>query len=1014
MLTFFSIALQAQVPEWIWHPDGGKEPTNNEVRFFRKTFELSNAPTKATLAATGDDEIEVWVNGEKVLSAKSWNEAHYADIAGKLKKGENAIAIRGRNGGGDAAILARLEIKVPKSKKQLIVSDTGWKTSDIEEKNWETKNFAPGKNWVSATSRGKLGVKPWGNVLKVQKATPVDELTLLPGFKAELLWSALPGEGSWICMTTDDKGRLIISPQQDDLPLYRVTLSRSGKITKTETIPAPIHQAMGLLYAHNSLYANSHGPDGTGLYRLIDKNKNDRFDTNEVSFLKKVPGEGEHGYHALVLGPDKMIYMINGNHTKLVDGISPTSPHQRYNEDYLLPRLWDANGHAVGIMAPGGHIYRTDAEGKNWELLLAGFRNTYDFDFNEDGEIFGFDSDMEWDWGLPWYRPTRIIHAVIGGDYGWRSGSAKWPAYYADSLPAAVNIGIGSPTGVKFGTKSRFPEKYKKALFAMDWSYGRIFAVHLKPEGATYTGSAEVFVKGKPLNVTDLDFGKDGAMYFITGGRDTQSGLYRVTYAGPKIKEPKKSSAERTAERDAKKARELRHKLESFAGKTDPDAMDFAWPHLRSGDRWIRYAARIAIESQPISEWKDRALNETDTNGGLTALLALARVGPKETQRDLLVALKKFSPGSLDEFQKLEKLRIIELSFIRQGKPEPALAQRVMEKLDFYYPTSDQALNRELCNLLVYLEAPDVVTKTLTLLDKAPTQEEQVTYIFALRNLKTGWTIDQRKKYFSWFKSAEQDSTGEITYPGSSAYHVQKDQARASHAHPAQLLEWFKEAGRDYGDGASYFKYLANIRKDAIATLTTDERAALGDLIKEKKPEVVKTPSKERKFIKEWKIADLEASLGKVEHGRNYETGKTAFSDAQCILCHRFGNEGGAVGPELTVVSSRFSCRDILDSILEPSKVVSEQYQNFNVTKKDGDDVSGRIVDETPDTIAIQPNPLLPDRVEIKKSEIAGRTASKLSPMPEGLLNTFNQNEILDLLAYIESSGRKSAANFKK
>jgi putative heme-binding domain-containing protein len=1014
LLTFSSIALQAQVPEWIWHPNGGKAPTNNEVRFFRKTFNLPARPAKATLAATGDDEIEVWINGEKSITVKSWNEARYADIGDKLVKGENVLAIRGKNQAGDAAILARLEIKIPKAKKQLIVTDTSWKTSAQQDKNWQSKNFSPGTDWVNATSRGKLGVPPWGDVMKTVKATAPEDLTLSPGFKAELLWSALPGEGSWICMTTDDQGRLIISPQQDDMPLYRITLSRSGKIAKTETIPAPIHQAMGLLYAHDSLYANAHGPDGTGLYRLIDKNGNDQFDKDEVSFLKKVPGEGEHGYHALVLGPDKMIYMMNGNHTKLIEGISPTSPHQHYNEDYLLPRQWDANGHAVGIMAPGGHIYRTDPEGKNWELLLAGFRNTYDFDFNADGEIFGFDSDMEWDWGLPWYRPTRIIHAVIGGDYGWRSGSSKWPAYYADSLPAAVNIGVGSPTGVKFGTKSNFPEKYKKALFAMDWSYGRIFAIHLQPEGATYKGSAEVFIKGKPLNVTDLDFGNDGAMYFITGGRGTQSGLYRVTYVGEKIKEPTKSRAEVAAERDAKKARELRHKLESFAGKTDSDAVDFAWPHLRSDDRWIRYAARIAIESQPVSEWKDRALNETDTNGGLTALLALARLGEQETQHDLLVALEKFSPGSLDEYQKLEILRIIELSFIRQGKPDPELAHSVMEKLDQYYPAPSQPLNRELCNLLIYLEAPDAATKTLALLDKAPTQEEQITYIFALRNLKTGWTIDQRKKYFSWFKSAEQDGKGEATYPGGSEYKAWKDQARASHVHPAQLLEWFKDAGREYGDGASFSKYLANIRKDAIATLTTEERAALGDLIEDKKPEVVKAPSKVRQFVKEWKMADIEPALEKVAHARSYDKGKTVFADAQCILCHKFGNEGGAVGPELTAASSKYSRRDILDSILEPSKVVSEQFQTFNITKKDGDDVSGRIVDETPEKIAIQPNPLLPDRVEIKIAEIAKRTPSKLSPMPEGLLNTFSQDEILDLLAYIESSGRKSAANFRK
>ena len=122
------------------------------------------------------------------------------------------------------------------------------------------------------------------------------------------------------------KGRLIISPQDDKQPLLRVTLSRAGTVSKIEPIPAPVHQAMGLLYSHNSLYVNGHGPNGTGLYRLIDANHNDRFETNEVHFLKKFEGEGEHGYHAVVEGPDKMIYVMNGNHTKVPKGIAENSP----------------------------------------------------------------------------------------------------------------------------------------------------------------------------------------------------------------------------------------------------------------------------------------------------------------------------------------------------------------------------------------------------------------------------------------------------------------------------------------------------------------------------------------------------------------------------------------------------------------------------------------------------------------------------------------------------------------
>lgn len=1011
-VLLLAAAARAENPHWIWHDNHGAKIQDNEVRFFRKTFDYNGRLTRATLTIAADDEATVYINGKEVLQPKGWEKPTYKDVTDDVKRGRNVIAIRGRNATSDVAgILATLQLYSGRRSDTTIVTDESWLAADKEQTGWQELDFND-SGWSKAKSKGKLGDQPWGDILKVPVATPAESLTVLPGFKVELVHSSEIGEGSWICMAVDSKGRLIISPQDDRQPLLRVTLTRTGKLSKIEPIPAPLHQAMGLLYAHDSLYVNGHGPNGTGLYRLIDANHNDLFETNEVHFLKKMEGEGEHGYHAVVEGPDKMIYVMNGNHTKVPKGLEPNSPHKNYQEDFLLARQWDANGHAVGILAPGGYVLRTDPEGKKWELILAGFRNSYDFDFSADGEMFTFDSDMEWDWGLPWYRPTRINHCVLGAEFGWRSGSADWPDYYADSLPATLNIGIGSPTGVKFGTKSNYPDKYRKALFLFDWSYGRIFAVHLKPDGASYSGDFEVFLKGKPLNLTDLEFGKDGAMYFITGGRGTQSGLYRVSYTG-KPERLAKTKEDLEAEKAGAKARATRHALEAFYGKQDPKAVDFAWPYLASPDRFLSFAARIAIEWQPVDQWKDRAVKETNTTAALNALLSLARCGGKETQRDLLMALKKFPLDSLSVTQKLEKLRVIELSFIRQGKPDADLAKLAIEKLDHAYPSDNEFVNRELSQLLIYLEAPDVVTKTMALLDKAPTQEEQVHYIFYLRNLKTGWTLEQRKHYFEWFRFAQEASKGEVTYPQGGAYLVWTNQKKAIERHPADLLRWFKEADRDYGDGVSYPKYLINIRKDAIEALSADERLALSSWISDYASFAAFKPTRERHFVKEWTVADLETDLSQAAQGRNFASGKAAFNDAQCIQCHRLNNEGGSIGPELTAVFSKYSRRDVLESIIEPSKVISDQYQNYVIVKKDGDSETGKIIDETADKIVIQPNPLLPDRVEIKKSEIAERKASKVSPMPQGLLNQFSKDEILDLLGYLESMGKEKGPNFK-
>ncbi len=122
---------------------------------------------------------------------------------------------------------------------------------------------------------------------------------------------------------------------------------------------------------------------------------------------------------------------------KALTSKAPTS----WNEDHLLPRMWDANGHAVGILAPGGWIASTDPDGNSWDIWSIGYRNPYDMAFNADGELFAYDADMEWDVGMPWYRPTRVVHASSGSEFGWRSGSGKWPVFYQDSLPPLVNIG---------------------------------------------------------------------------------------------------------------------------------------------------------------------------------------------------------------------------------------------------------------------------------------------------------------------------------------------------------------------------------------------------------------------------------------------------------------------------------------------------------------------------------------------------------------------------------------------
>lgn len=824
--------------------------------------------------------------------------------------------------------------------------------------------------------------------------TPGEVLETLPGFKVEHVLEADGAKnGSWICMANDPTGRLLLGGQANQ-PITRVTL-QDGKCVKEEILQIPVSETMGMLFVGNVLYLNGSGSNGFGLYRCKDTKGNDSYD--DVEFLRPWQGgSGEHGAHGLVLGTDHMLYAVCGNFTGVPNDLVASSPHRNYGDDLALKRMEDGNGFGAGAKPPGGYVLRMDLDGKNAELFSSGERNNYDIAFNADGELFGFDSDMEWDWGNPWYRPTRAFHAVRGGDHGFREGSAKWPEYYADSLPAVVNIGVGSPTGVVFGTSAKFPVKYQKAFYICDWTYGRLIAVHLAPKGASYGATCENFVTPKslkarsgkvPLNLTDVLIGADGSMYFTVGGRGTQANLFRVTYAGTEAAAPLVASA--LHDKEGSESRELRHKLEAMNVAPDPATVAAAWPHLSSSDRSIRYAARLAIERNPVAEWQAKALQEKQPDAALTALLALARLGAAETQPAIFKSLTAFPFSSLTEEQVLNKLRVITVSIARQGVPTGEAANMVLAEVNPLYPAKTEYANRELCQILLALNAPEAVSRTVTLLRAATTQEEQVTYVTALRNIKTGWTENLRRDYLSWWNGAR------------------------SNQHPLEVVKWFTDAGVNYNNGASFNGFVNHTLEEAKASMTPAEIAALGDLTKVQS--AVKAPTEPRAFVKAWTTAELQPLLDQVGKGRDFARGKAAYAAAQCILCHRYGDQGGAAGPDLTNVATRFKRQDMLESIMEPSKVLSEQYLTTVFTLKDGTATSGRIGQENDETVVVITNPFDPTATKtISKTDIKSRDLSKVSLMPPGLLSTFKEDEILDLLAYLESMGDEKHPDFTK
>ncbi|MBL9151347.1 MAG: c-type cytochrome [Verrucomicrobiales bacterium] len=968
-------------PHWIWTT---QQPGEQEEIYLRKSLAVPSDLKRAILIASADNKAQVMVNGDRRgFTCEDWQAPVIEDITDRLLPGgDNVVAAKATNAGGAAGFLCLIILENKGGQKTFVLSDETWQASPRAEAGWNQVAFTPQPGaWQPAVKLNAAGEPPRDKIspaylaslqdLRTPSATAPEEIKAAPGFRVELLYSVpKPEQGSWVAMTEDDKGRLIVSDQYG--ALYRLTPPELGQDlppAAIEKIDLDIGGAQGLLHAFGALYVvlntNEHG--GRGLYRLRDTNGDDRYDSKEL--LRKFEEQGgEHGPHAILPGPDgKSLYVVVGNQTPVTEMARSRVPRV-WGEDLLLDRIY-GRGFMKTVMAPGGWIARTDPEGKEWELIASGFRNQYDAAFDRNGELFTYDADMEWDMNTPWYRPTRVNLVASGADFGWRNGSGKWPAHYPDSLPAVVDIGPGSPTGVTFGHGAKFPKKYQNALYILDWSYGKMYAVHLRPQGAAYAATVEEFISAQPLPLTDALISRhDGAMYFAIGGRRVQSGLYRVTYLGD---EP---VGDDQGEPLSALARE-RLALEAYHGRVDPAAIDAAWPYLAHEDRYLRHAARTAIEHQPIATWRDRALAETRPVAAIQIGIALARHGQKADQGALLALLNRIDWSALNDLQRADLVRAYSLAFIRLGAPDEPTRQALVASLSPRLPGNRPELNTGLHELLVYLRDPDAAAKGVDLLKHAPSQEEQIAYAKNLRRVADGWTRELRADYLRWFVQA-------AAYKG----------------------------------GASFDLFIGEIKQEALSHMSEEEKTALKDII-EAKP-AVNVPQftfEPREFQKNWTVADFDDVINVgLEGARDYTNGRKMFGAASCFACHRFNQEGGAVGPDLTGVAGKFSPRDLLESIVDPNKEISDQYGSMIFTMLDGTQVIGRVMNLNGDNIQVNTNMMAPDQtVPVDRKQLKEMKPSPYSMMPPGLLNTLKKDDVLDLLAYLLSGGNPEDPMFK-
>lgn len=829
------------------------------------------------------------------------------------------------------------------------------------------------------------------------------DITVPKGFKIEKLYS--PGEheqGSWVSVTKDDKGRLYASDQFGTI--YSVSLpSTENKLDSVvvKKIDIQIGMAQGLLWHENALFAlvNANSENDlniqSGFYKITDADNDDEFDT--VTTLRLFNGWGEHGPHNIALAPDgQSLFMVLGNHTDIPEDIESVIP-KNWGEDNLLPVIKDPSGHANDVKAPGGWVVKTDFEGKDWTLLNVGLRNTYDIAFNPDGELFGFDSDMEYDMGMPWYRPIRLCHLTSGGDFGWRTGTGKFNAEFPDNLPSIANLGQGSPTGLLEGEGLKFPAYYQNGFYLFDWSYGTMYFASLTPKGSSYTAEVTEFISGVPLPLTNGIVGNDGAMYFLTGGRRLESALYKLTYTGKLNNEVKKL----TQNELGKNERNLRKKIERFQTIKNPNQIDFLIENLDHEDRYIRFSSRVALENQDVDIWKDKVTQDASVLRKIALVLAIAHQGEDKDRAMALQSLTELDWTSLSSIEKIDFLRAIELLIIRSNQNiDESLKKAIATKLLPFHLKESEFLNKEITKLLSYLDASEILEPTIykmendtitsnlksiylsaditkrsdqygkdveNMLQNMPNQQN-ISYAKSLSEVKSGWTKALRERYFRWYNRA------------------------------------LKKSG-----GKQYANFIKAIQRRALANVPDKERAYFESLSSESMNQQVDLMKDVRMPDgpgKNYTVALVEKAYTENKKDANFANGENFYRASLCVSCHSIKGVGGNSGPELTQIGTRFSIKDIAEAIVDPSKTVSDRYRNTIYHLSNGNTIRGRVVEERDDDIIVSINAFSPDITStIKRTDIVKVEESLQSAMPAGLINSLNEKELSDLMAFLIAGG---------
>jgi putative heme-binding domain-containing protein len=735
----------------------------------------------------------------------------------------------------------------------------------------------------------------------------------------------------------------------------------------------------------------------------------------------KLSTGGDHDAHTILRGPDDHIYLMAGNGSGIRD------------------RLHITESNSPVIFEREASVFRISPDGKKWECIGSGGRNPPSLGMNYLGELFSFDSDMEWHVGLPWYRPVRLNHWAVGGEQGWQEVGA-YPPYYIDCLPGVLDVGRGSPNWGVFYEHHLLPQKYRDNFLVCDYRWkresndqystsGRLVAFYLKRAGAGWKATMETVARPKPnardkngkriqFALVDIAVAPDGSLYLS----DHNQGIWRIACEPggkhvQRVLEPWEVRAKAAwwhgLRREVQPLIALLRDKDPFVrrraaeGLTRLPVAEARGPliqALNDPERLVRYVAMCALAHHPLSQWLDQALAKKHPQTQMRALVAglIRRESPPRDKLQSVIGSLIRMKGLSGEDQ-LDLLRVIAL-FPKAVGPE------IEEFLLARFPETDRNVRWEKIRLMSEFR----VSKAFpVLLRELETETDHVTQFHiaqTMARLPAGWRHEEESRLVVWFLGTQQGWFAQFGGKG------------------VEFPAFWQTVLTDFAANHRLAFLAASNRIDLASLLGTvlidsldvDALTALYET--ETVPEIKKKIARALKKFPGKAVAVAESAAAPrtpeksddeihrfilTAKGGDAMRGAKVYEALQCNSCHGGGvtpgREGRFFGPDLAGIAQRLTKAELADALVYPSKRVEDRFKGVEIEFADATPLTGFITDQTAETVT------LADREQvhrIPRSKIRSINPQSSSLMPDKILNRLSWDELHDLLAFLEDPPR--------